>query len=92
VWDNELEPMLVKEPKLEPTTLYEYLIEKCPRQYQKCLRTLQRRVHLWKAIQDKPQEVMFPMVHAPGVMGLSDFTQLKNITITIGGQEFKHLL
>ena len=35
---------------------------------------------------------MFPMVHLPGVMGLSDFTQLKNATITIGGKEFKHLL
>lgn len=71
VWDNELEPMLVKEPKLEPTTLYEYLIEKYPDQYQKCLRTIQRRVHHWKATEGKPKEVMFPMVHPPGEMGLS---------------------
>jgi hypothetical protein len=92
VWANELEPMLVKEPRLEPTTLYEYLIKKYPGQYQKCLRTLQRRVHHWKATQGKPKEVMFPMVHPPGVMGLSDFTQLKNVTVTINGQEFKHLL
>ena len=40
VWNNELEPLLLKEPKLEPTTLYEYLIKKYPGQYQKCLRTL----------------------------------------------------
>jgi DNA-binding XRE family transcriptional regulator len=92
VWINELEPMLLKEPKLEPTTLYEYLIKKYPGQYQKCLRTLQRRVHHWKATQGKPKEIMFPMLHPPGVMGLSDFTQLKKITVTIGGQEFKHLL
>jgi hypothetical protein len=92
VWNHELEPMLVKEPRLEPTTLYEYLIEKYPGQYQKCLRTLQRRVHHWKATQGKPKEVMFPMVHPPGVMGLSDFTQLKKVTVTINGQEFKHLL
>jgi hypothetical protein len=92
VWTNELEPMLVAEPKLEPTTLYEYLIKKYPDQYQKCLRTLQRRVHQWKATLGSPKEVMFPMDHPPGVMGLSDFTQLKNITVTIGGQEFKHLL
>jgi hypothetical protein len=92
VWISELEPMLVKEPKLEPTTLYEYLIKKYPGQYQKCLRTLQRRVHHWKATQGKPKEVMFPMLHPPGVMGLSDFTQLKNVTVTISGQPFKHLL
>ena len=92
VWGSELEPMLVKEPKLEPTTLYEYLIEKYPDQYQKCLRTIQRRVHHWKATEGKPKEVMFPMVHLPGVMGLSDFTQLKKVKVTIRGQEFKHLL
>jgi hypothetical protein len=92
VWTSELEPMLVKEPKLEPTTLYEYLVKKYPGQYQKCLRTLQRRVHHWKATQGTPKEIMFPMVHPPGVMGLSDFTKLKKITVTIGGQEFEHLL
>ena len=34
VWDNELEPMLRKEPRLEPTTLYEYLVGKYPGQYE----------------------------------------------------------
>jgi hypothetical protein len=57
LWINELEPMLLKEPRLEPTTLYEHLIRKYPGQYQKCLRTLQRRVHHWKATQGKPKEV-----------------------------------
>jgi hypothetical protein len=92
VWIDELEPMLAKDPKLEPTTLYEYLIKKYPGQYQKCLRTLQRRIHQWKVTQGEPKEVMFPMVHPPGVMGLSDFTTLKEITITIAGHEFEHLL
>jgi hypothetical protein len=92
VWIDELEPMLAKDPKLEPTTLYEYLIKKYPGQYQKCLRTLQRRVHQWKATQGEPKEVMFPMVHRRGDMGLSDFTKLKEITITIAGQAFEHLL
>ena len=44
VWDSELEPMLRNEPRLQPTTLYEYLQEQYPDQYPKVLRTLQRRV------------------------------------------------
>jgi hypothetical protein len=37
VWDSELEPMLRREPRLEPTTLYEYLIGKYPGQYEQYL-------------------------------------------------------
>ena len=33
VWESELEPMLRKEPRLQPTTLYEYLQEQYPGEY-----------------------------------------------------------
>jgi hypothetical protein len=92
VWEQELQPMLTKEPRLTPITLHEYLVQKYPGQYQNSLRTLQRRVQQWKAINGSPQEVMFPIRHLPGVMGLSDFTKLKKMVVTINGQEFKHLL
>jgi len=48
VWESELEPMLRKAPRLQPTTLYEYLQEQYPGEYAKVLRTLQRRVSEWK--------------------------------------------
>ena len=35
---------------------------------------------------------MFRQSHAPGQLGLSDFTHLKRTTITIAGRPFKHLL
>jgi hypothetical protein len=92
VWTNELEPMLAKEPQLTPVTLHEYLIEKYPGQYQKALRTLQRRVRDWKFKHVQNQEVMFPQRHEPGAVGLSDFTKLKQITVTIEGESFEHLL
>jgi hypothetical protein len=38
VWAKELEPMLRREPRLEPTTLYEYLQEHYPGKYQSVLR------------------------------------------------------
>lgn len=92
VWESELEPMLKQEPRLEAMTLYEYLVEKYPGQYEQTLRTVQRRVQTWKAVYGDPKEVMFEIRHLPGEMGLSDFTELKDVTITIGGQAFEHIL
>ena len=37
VWEAELEPMLRKEPRLKPTTLYEYLQEQYPGEYPQVL-------------------------------------------------------
>jgi hypothetical protein len=92
VWETELEPMLRREPRLKPMTLFEYLQERYPGRYGQVLRTLQRRVETWKALYGKSPEVMFELRHEPGVMGISDFTTLKGVTITIAGQAFEHLL
>ena len=92
VWETELEPMLRQEPRLQPTTLYEYLQQHYPGEYPQVLRTLQRRVSQWKAEHGESPEVMFELRHEPGVLGLSDFTELKGLTITIAGHPYKHLL
>ena len=92
VWANELEPMLRREPRLKPTTLFEYLEEEHPGKYPRVLRTLQRRVREWKALHGPEPEVMFMLRHEPGVMGLSDFTKLKGMEITLNGKPFEHLI
>lgn len=93
VWESELEPMLCRQPKLQPMTLFTHLQQQYPGKYgHSILRTLQRRVNQWRATQGPPQEVMFPQEHRPGEMGLSDFTQLKQVEITIAGKPFAHLL
>ena len=93
VWESEILPMLEREPKLRPMTIFEYLQEKYPEKYsQSKLRTLQKRVSEWKAAHGEGKEVMFAQEHQPGEMGLSDFTHFKQATITIGGQAFEHLL
>jgi len=91
-WEADLLPMLEREPRLEPTTLFEALQELYPGQYDDKLRTVQRRVEHWKAKHGKPKEVMFKIQHAPGELGLSDFTHLKGIIITVKGQPFQHIL
>ena len=92
VWQSELEPMLRREPRLKPTTLFEYLEAQYPGQYPRVLRTLQRRVREWKALYGPEPEVMFELRHEPGVMGLSDFTKLKGMEITLNGKPFEHLI
>jgi hypothetical protein len=92
VWEQELKPQLEREPRLEAMTLYEYLQERYPGAYEQTLRTVQRRVSEWKAQHGVPPEVMFELRHTPGEMGYSDFTELKGVTITIGGRPFAHLL
>ena len=70
VWSDVLEPMLHREPRLTPTTLYEYLQDHYPGQYPQVLRTLQRRVKLWKSVHGPAPDVMFELRHEPGVMGI----------------------
>ncbi len=92
VWENELGPMLRQQPRLKPMTLFEYLQDRYPGKYPQVLRTLQRRVQTWKVLHGESPEVMFELRHEPGMMGLSDFTELKGIEITIGGKPFEHLI
>jgi hypothetical protein len=92
VWESELQPLLQREPRLEAMTLYEYLQEHYPGQYQTVLRTVQRRVSEWKAQHGNAPPVMFELRHSPGEMGFSDFTELSGVTITIGDKPFEHLL
>ncbi len=93
VWDDEIVPLLEKESDLSPITLFEVLQKKYPGEYQDSkLRTFQRRVHKWKALQGSDREVMFRQEQLVGRMGLSDFTKFKNDVITISGVIFNHIL
>lgn len=93
VWKEEIEPLLLKNSQLSPMTLFEKLQKDHPGEYQDSkLRTFQRRVSEWKALYGPEKEVMFRQEQIVGRMGLSDFTKLKEVTITIQGQPFTHLL
>jgi hypothetical protein len=92
IWEGELKPMLEREARLEAMTLFETLQERYPGRYDDKLRTVQRRVEQWKAEHGKPKAVMFKIRHEPGGMGLSDFTHLKGVMITIAGQPLPHIL
>ncbi len=93
VWANELVPMLESEPRLTAITLLEHLQSKYSGSYPDSIqRTLQRRVKAWRAEHGPAKEVIFRQKQVPGLRGLSDFTTLKQATITIAGRPFKHIL
>jgi hypothetical protein len=56
------------------------------------LRTLQRRIKAWRALEGPAQEVYFPQEHEPGERCASDFCHLSQLQVTIQGQHFEHLL
>lgn len=93
VWDSEVVPLLMNNPGLTPITLFELLQGSHPGEYPDSkLRTFQRRVSKWKALYGSDREVMFRQEQVIGRMGLSDFTHLKKVTITIEGEVFVHML
>ena len=55
-------------------------------------RTLERRVRAWRAVHGPEQEVIFRQVHEPGRMGLSDFTEMSDLAVTIAGTPLDHRL
>jgi hypothetical protein len=92
VWLSDLVPLLQRAPDLTGLTLLEYLDDTYPGQYEESvLRTLQRRVKHWRAVNGPDKDVIFRQAAEPGRQGLSDFTH-PNTVITIRGQVFKHLL
>ena len=55
-------------------------------------RTLERRIRTWRALNGPDQEVIFRQQHPPGRMGLSDFTDMGDLRITIAGEPLDHRL
>ncbi len=91
IWE-ELKGKLEINPGLEAKTLFEDLQRRYRGRFADGqLRTLQRRVKIWRALDGPPKEVFFPQVHKPGELCQSDFTHMKALGVTIQGQPFDHL-
>ncbi len=92
VW-SEVCKQLESNPGLEAKTIFEYLQRTYPGRYSNGqLRTLQRRIKTWRALEVPAKEVFFPQDYKPGELCQSDFTWMNKIGITISGQCFNHLI
>ena len=93
VWESEIVPLLQSAPRLMAITLLRKLQEEHPGGFPDgMLRTLQRRIRHWRAMEGPAKEVFFPQEHAPGERGLSDFTAMGELNVTIARVPFGHLL
>lgn len=87
----EVEKKLEEAPELEAKTLFDWLREQ-GRSYQDGqLRTLQRRVSAWRAL-NRSQVLSLEQVRCPGEILQSDGTWMNALKISLQGQPFEHLL
>ncbi|WP_070375682.1 IS21 family transposase [Colwellia sp. PAMC 20917] len=92
-FEEHLVPLLKADPELQPITLLDQLDTLMPGKFgHNHLRTLQRRVKKWLATEGPEQEVIFRQKYMPGFMGISDYTWMNKLEISIAGQAFSHKL
>lgn len=92
-WEKEVLPLLRQAPGLLATTVLDELRRCHPEEIRDShLRTLQRRIRDWRALEGPEQEIFFPQEQEPGRQGLSDFTDGTELGVTIGGQLLVHRL
>lgn len=89
----EIKQMLEDAPELEAKTIFDKFNEDFPDKYQEGqLRTLQRKIRIWRASEGPPKEVFFPQVHKPGEFMQTDWTDGGKLGITINGEPYDHWL
>jgi hypothetical protein len=92
VWEGEIVPILQAAPGVRAVAIFEELCRRHPEIARGVRRTLERRIARWRALNGPSRDVIFRQEHPPGRMGLSDFTDLGGLAITIAGEPFAHRL
>ena len=89
----EVVALLELTPALKPYVLFEHLQALYPGRHEPGeIRTLQRRINVWKAQHGPDVEVFFPQDHRPGEASQTDFTNCDELRVTILGEALPHLL
>lgn len=92
IFDTEVVPLLQSSPGIRPVAVYEELLRRHPELGVGIRRTLERRIRAWRAEHGPDQDVIFRQVHVPGKMGLSDFTAMGKLGVTVAGEPLDHRL
>ncbi len=92
IFDSDVVPMLQSSPGIRPVAVYEELLRRHPELGAGIRRTLERRIRTWNAEHGPGQEVIFRQTHTSGRMGLSDFTAMGKLGVTIAGETLEHRL
>jgi hypothetical protein len=92
VWEGEIVPMLAAAPGVRAVAIFEEICRRHPELAAGVRRTLERRVARWRALNGPSRDVMFRQEHPPGRMGLSDFTDMNSLGVTVAGALLAHRL
>lgn len=96
VWDSKVVPLLRRDDdrKLRATEVLEWLRVHEPEGdwSDGLLRTLQRRLSQWRALYGPDRDVVFGQEHELGREAAFDFTDCRELGVTIVGVAFAHLL
>src|SRR4051794_23447918 len=91
LWQSDVLPLLLSRPGLRPVTLLEEMQLRHPgRDWDRLRRTLERRVRTWRGEHGPEREVIFRQDHPPGQQGLSDFTDMGDVAVRLGGGPLAH--
>lgn len=84
--------LLERAPELEAKTIFEWLGEQHPGKYAAGqLRTLQRRLVLWRVEHGNPTLIL-EQIHHPGEVLQTDGVWLSHLGVTLAGAPFPHLV
>jgi len=92
VWTSQIVPMLEAAPGVRAVAVFGEMLRRRPELGEGVRRTLERRIHTWRALNGPERDVIFRQEHPPGRMGLSDFTDMGGLGITIAGEPLDHRL
>jgi hypothetical protein len=92
IWDGEIVAMLKAAPSLRPIAIFEEVRRRHPELGDNIRRTLERRIRAWRAVHGAEREVIFRQEHPPGRLGLSDFTDMGDLAVTVAGAPLIHRL
>ncbi len=92
IWDSQVLPILHNSPGIRPSAVFYELLRNNPQLKEGVRRTLERRIRAWRAEFGPDKEVVFRQNKKAGHLGISDFTSMKKVEVTIGRKQFDHRL
>jgi hypothetical protein len=92
VWESEIVPLLKGVPGLRPVAIFDEIRRRHPAIGASIRRTLERRIRGWRALNGPDRDVIFRQEHPPGRLGLSDFTAMGDLGVSIAGVPLDHRL
>ena len=92
IFDAEVVPLLHGAPGIRPVAIFDELRRRHAQLAAGVRRTLERRIRAWRALKGQDREVIFRQTHEAGRMGLSDFTEMGDLGVTVAGVVLEHRL